>query len=884
MIVTLLQSYMKCALNRLSINNRLNTVLTQLRDKIPVMQRLRSKTLFIVTLIVYAMLNSCNVSSQERPMIWVTQNEREDILQKIAYYPWAQARYNQLLKRTHKFTPQNLTERAERLRRLPLNWDKQPDQFPDFIPQASYDKQQLRKPLQLALQHAIDCSVIYYLTEHNIYAHCAADILHTVLQALKVTKIQETKHFNKGWIIPTNHLLEARIYSSQIPIIYDFMHSWLKKGGKVYDPYKEKLIRFDFKTAQYVFETYAQMALSSGLINNNWPILESASLVHNTLALDNEKLRDKYLMHYLYKDTQHHDSLKTVAKKYKQSGDIWDESLNASISVAYRSLYLMTLLDRIYPDLKLGVRYPYIAQALLTYDQLRFPNGDYPAFGNGDRYYAHSYFKYELAYMSAALNNNEELATLFAHKLDTAIQLGDYNRDTLPNHSMRATPYQTPIQLLWTKSVIVKDDDFSPPPLHSTFHLPFAGFFIQRNLNTSHPKALGLMATTGGGSYVNGHASGIDLELYGKGHILGVESGKAKSGSDVHKHHHSLFAGHNTVISNGASASKGGWMNLGINPIKEVFMEPRPKKNAVSKKHSFTTLSFFDEHNFIAPAQHKRTTAVIRLDNNTGYYIDIFRAKSSHPEQFHDYLYRNIGDNITAKINQSNKDNIYQEAIELNEDAARFQQHLQPNKKHKRFNYQHPGWHYFSDVKTAKAIDTNIQVAFDALKLNKQGVSMHANIVGGLLLDYTQARTPISVIEHPPYNKTPHPIMILRHHGDTWGNPFAVIYEPQNTHQPTAVKRVERLMQGNIFKGLIVSSVVEDIPITQYILLQQGNEQTYSNEQLGIRFTGHFGVITLKNNVLDNIYIGHGKELSFNDTYLAGSKSHFSAYQTYPLK
>ncbi len=830
-------------------------------------------TILFYSLIISAVVITPSAVSQERPMIWVTQDERADILEKINYYPWAKSRFNKLLKRTHEITPNNLEARAHRLNNLPLHWKKNTYQFPRFIKQTPHNKRGLRKPLQLALQHAIDCSVIFYLTEEEVYAHCAADILYTVIKALESTKISDTDHLNKGWIIPTNHLLEARIYSAQIPIIYDFMYKWLKNGGKVYDPYEKKLSNFDFKAAQYVFETYAKMALSSGLVNNNWPILESASLVHNTLALDDKALRNTYLMHYLYKDTQHHDSLNTVAKKYKKAGDIWDEPLNNSISVAYRSLYLMTLLDRIYPSLKLGVRYPYIAEALLTYDQLRFPNGSYPAFGNGKRYDENCYFKYELAYMSAGLNENKKLEAIFATKLEKAIKSGDYNRDQLPERSLRASPYQTPIQILWAKSIIVKPEKNTMPDLYSTFHLPYAGLYIQRNINTINPRKHGLMATTGGGSYVHGHASGIDLELYGKGHILGIEAGKAEVGSNIHKHYHSLFAGHNTVISHGASASKGGWMNLGINQTNKVFMEPRPKQNAISPHHSFTTLSFFDEHNYVAKATHQRTTAIVRLNNEAGYYIDIFRAKSSHPEQFHDYLYRNIGDSITAKIAQK--------AIELSDDPERYQPFPQATYKQTRFHYQHPGWHYFSDVKTSTPTKQNIHVRFDAHKLNNDGVSMHANVLGGLTLDYTQALTPISNIEYKPYNKKPHPIMILRHQGAVWDNPFVVIYEPQNALTKPIIKSVKRITDGDIFKGLIVQSMVNRTPFTHYILVQQGNNQTYVNNALGIRFSGHFGAITLKNNTLSEMYIGHGIALSLGNERVTSPAGTFSAYKTY---
>jgi hypothetical protein len=55
---------------------------------------------------------------------------------------------------------------------------------------------------------------------------------------------------------------------------------------------------------------------------------------------------------------------------------------------------------------------------------------------------------------------------------------------------------------------------------------------------------------------------------------------------------------------------------------------------------------FVDDKGDKAEAIQERTLALIRTSETSGYYIDVFRSKSSLPNEFHDYLYHNIGDEL----------------------------------------------------------------------------------------------------------------------------------------------------------------------------------------------------------------------------------------------
>jgi hypothetical protein len=705
------------------------------------------------------------------------------------------------------------------------------------------------------LQDGIDCGVLYYLTEEVRYAECAADILATFVNALAKTEVSESHVFNGGWIYKDNHLLEARIVGAQIPIIYDFIHSYLKNGGLVYDLASGELRAFDFDAAQDVFRTYVSLALNRGLLDSNWPVLESPSLVHNILALDDENERASMLLYYLEKDTDHQASLRMIAEMYKSPGDIWPESLNYSRHVTFLSIYVMTALDRIYPDLRLGERYPNIVESLHSFYNLQFPNGDYPFFGDGHRHYEVEYEFHEMALQLALLNKNESQTEMLSDFLSASIAGDRYDRGALAERRFAPSPYLIPLRLLWSLDAIDGDQNIDlAPPRPRTNHLPHAGMTIQRNISEEYPEKDSLMAFIAGGSYIHGHASGMDMELYGQGYVLGIDGGKGLYGTDIHENFYRLFAAHNTVISNGASGSSGGWINMGINRVEPVALEPAAGAAGVSPKHSFMTSRFYDEFNLVAPAEHQRTIALIKLTDSRGYYLDVFRARSDTLAEFHDYLYHNIGDKLHVASGG--------ETLPMTRDDDRYQASDQiPWVYHDV--YQHPGWHFFDDVRSSSSSEAPYEVVFTANKLGDHPVVMRALVPAGLTSEISQMQAPKSYGAPEPYNEEPLPTFALRHYGETWSNPFAVVYESY-TDKPS-IESVQRLMDEGEFKGVTVVSNVDGRRLTQHVLMQELMDDEYVDQERGITFKGLFAVITVEEGgALLDAYIGSGHYINYN--------------------
>lgn len=839
---------------------------------------------FALGIILSLSLNAGAQAETERPMIWVKPSDRAAILEKIERHAWAGELFAALQARADAAVPDSMDGRRQKLLALPLVWpeDGSSPTIPRFRKKGGiqksdaelrwgYPKGQQHAILK-ALQDAIDCGVLYFLTNKEKYAVAAADILATCVNALSGTPLRTPLAHgggNDGWLYD-DHLLEARVFGAQLPIIYDFVHPYLNNGGMVYDLASGELRSFDVDAGQKVFKTYVELALKRGGLGSNWPVLESSSLIQNMMALDDATERARYLPYFVDTDTRYQASLERVYRSFRQPGDVWPESMGYSTHVTTLCIFHMTLVDRIHPELKLGRRFPNIPYSITARYNLQYPNGDIPPLGDSGRHYGVNYLAYEMALQLAILNENPEQIKQFSGFLASSIAKGNYDRGKLRPRDYGPAAYQTPLQLLWGMADLGGESatDIAPPRPRSN-HLPHAGATIQRNISKTDPVRHSLMTVVAGASFIHSHASGMDMELYGQGYVLGTDGGKGTYGTPLHENYHRLFAAHNTVISNGASASKGGWAQLGIDRVTPVVLEPRAGEPGVSPNHSFATTRFSDKHNRVAPAEHQRTVALIRLHDQHGYYLDVFRARADTPKQFHDYVYHNVGDRLEITSGG--------QPVAMEPDENRYQApRALPWKRNRTF--QHPGWHYFEDVRSSRPSDAAFEATFIADDLGEKPIVMNARVPAGLRTEVTRGKAPPSSSAPGPYTKKPLPTFLLRHHGDAWANPFVVVYE-SHTGKPS-VKSVERLMADDVFKGVKITAEVNGDSIVQYVLMQEKDDAVYTNPDLGIAFTGRFAVLTLvEGKRLQSMYLGQGRELTYQEHNLAAIGESRAAYR-----
>ncbi len=797
---------------------------------------------------------SLTAQNIERPIILVKASDKTAILEKIKTEPWAKETYVDFIEKLNKNMGLHTSNPDTFLKGLPFEWEKgKPGQMPPFyltyhiengvhknLDNATKEEFVHGKELMRYLQLGIDCGIAYYLTDEERYAQCAVDILNAFVKGVSQSKVS-TSHERGGWLFPDDGFREVREIGYKVPLIYDFVATYIQKGGKPYDIIKKARIVFPQEETQSVFRTYADISINYGGINSNHPVLEAPSLVYNALAIENKLERKKLLSYFLTENTKNQDALIKMAAIYKEEGDIWPETSQYLNGVTTILTKLMLVVNRYDPALRLGEKYSNIVFALPKLDYLVYPNNDIIRWGDGKRHGSPSYSSYENAYLLGKMDGIEKITNAFGPLINKALESGNYKRDGIED------------VLTFGGDIKGTMDDIV---LSRTDKVTHAGIFLQRNLSKTDKPEDGLMCFVGGASMVHGHAEGMNIELYGKGQVLGVDNGRGSYQQDIHENYSRIFAAHNTVIVNGSSqGDDSGWANLGINTVQLISMEPMPNKEAVSPNYSFTQTSFEDDKGDKAEAHQERTLALIRTSETTGYYVDVFRSKSRLPNEYHDYLYHNIGDALQFENTDLN----------LNATPQRYMGNAQdPWVQNKKF--RNPGWHFFKDVETSSLYKNDVTAYFSIEKLKGNPIFMGLHIPGFGNREYSKVMAPHTFEAPAPYQDLPTPTLVIRKKGEAWKSPFVVVYEPfSGNKEQASVISVEKLEQDGVYKGVKTTSKVNGQTLIQYVITQSKGE-VFQDKKTNIYFKGTFAVITtnLEDDLL-NIYIGEGEKLNFKN-------------------
>ena len=762
----------------------------------------------------------------KHPFIWASYPERQQIVDNIHNYSWASSLYNQLKSRVDGKKNLHVSNPQATLGTIPV------------IPGVFADRT-VHTDIVGSMNEA---SILYYLTNDESYAQYAADILNHYMKHLAVQPVQKYQEgtdglmFDDGW-------LESRTLFPRIALTYDFLYNYVNDtNNKVYDLATRTRIQFNDATAQTTVTNLSDIVfMSIRAKKSNHSVLAGNGNLFNLLMISDDTKREQYFNRFYNNTSESFDAYTWTLNNFTENG-VWPETFSYSKGSHALVIQSMNVIDRYKPSMELINNNLAILDGYIGYANWFYPSDELMRFGDtGTDGNMNEGYQWMLR-----IANRKNLPTYsqFAKQNLNYYydKVGGYNPEIVTDR----LEYNSPLQLLWGED-IGDSQTVVPPNIEFTYNLKHAGIVVQRNYNTPDIVNDGMMYYSGGAAYVHTHSTGIDLELYGKGQVTGAESGSGSYGSDEHENYRVRHAAHNTVIVNG-SGKRGGnnWLTKVAN-VDLVDCEPKSLDTPISTNFSFSTQSIDDSFN---DCIQQRTNSIIRTSATTGYYFDILRSKGKTSNDYHDYIYHNIGDAVSLKFADDS-------SVPLNV-STKYATEKSGNVT---------GWTFFENVNSSTSTQQAVKASFVLNTVNK---FMNVSIPAGIEREYSTALAPHTKGALNGYDKKKTPVTTMRKYGEAWNEPFVAIYEPSENQEGT-VKSTSIIYDNNKVVGVKVLSEVNGAKITDIILANDEDNIVLDLPDYDIDFTGRFGILRTKvkaGKTDVSLYVGKGEQFVFEDKIL----------------
>lgn len=783
----------------------------------------------------------------QHPTIYATAADRSRIIDLINTQTWAKSIETQLKANVDaKLTTHQTNPNAIFSTLTP---------FPPNDDYSEADANPLATAHNKVLTTASYSAMLYYISQDEKYAKFAGDILNYYIDTLQSRTAATTS-------ICGNYFYDPRTTFTHFALTYDFIYNYLKlPTTTVYNKPTGTRVAFNNTKAQKALSNIVANALfvagggeTNGRFISNHHVLTAPGTLFPILCIEDDTERERLFKIFWETGTKRQAAFKnTVLQMFGEQG-IWPES--TSYSFMPNIPLVLNVVDRIKPQLNIGTANQSIFDGVFLFENLRNPNRVFVRYGDSKRSLDATDDSYRYV-----LNISKRLAlTQLQSKAEIALkQLYDATsggyKPVLPSSIF---DNYVPLELFWGEKLpntTVSKFDYKPTVL-----IKHAGVALQRNHVDNQNSIYGLCGIIGGAHYVHSHCTGISMELYGANYVMGPNGGLPESLAErslpEHRNYFMRHAGNNTVIVNGVSVGRqsGSWAsNIYIwqNTTVNIGAEPAHLEEPLSKNFSFATQFLKDEVN---NCDQQRTLSTIRTSETTGYYFDMFRSKSLGTNNFHDYIYHNLGDE-TLITNATN-------TVLPVSATTRYQTDVGDP-------VQSPGWRFFESTQvtapTSEAVKIRFKIAYD----NRY---MHMFMPSGASKEYTKALGPATREAPNGYVSKKTQIVAIRQAGEAWEKPFVSIFEPSTNEQPS-VQSVEPLNFNNATVGAIVRSNVQGKEITDYVICNKTNTSTVNFPDINLNFKGRFAVVRREviGKVLNlTLYIGEGELLSFGKDTLNG--------------
>lgn len=559
----------------------------------------------------------------------------------------------------------------------------------------------------------------------------------------------------------------------------------------------------DFSLYDEAFKKWADLIIDNGVPHNNWDLFQAdliskvAIILGDDTTYTDKKGKQYYQNYIVNESSQRQWALAKLAKYgFDENTYIWNESPGYSVNVVNDFAELANRMERD-AEINLFDSIPFLPNTVMASIQYLMPNRMVCGFGDTHPNY---------------------LKSLGAESIK------DYaKRRNLRSLYLRFDSLSKAISP--TSSATYIEQYVSP-----SFYTPNVSWIAMRSgMDINHD----LMVSLNGSLGNHQHANGISLELYGKGYVLAPDGGIGSnlySGADYHEYY-SQFPAHNTVCVNGKSSYR---VMQSDHPF--TLIDRYPNTNDTGNfctiyddtckqcHNTFATVTFEEP---ATHAQQQRTVGIIKTSEKGGFYVDVFRSKQEGKEQFHEYFYHNLGQEMNITDNKG-------KLLSL-----------------KAFdNFENVSLKAYSWIKDKQSVSyqDNIITTFTTNCRDGRKINMKMWMKGEKNREVIQALSPRNMEyerlgNFMPYDIISHPVLtfIARQHGEAWNTPFVAIYEPSDSKEPSEIEQVSYFRPKSEDTSAIGICVKMKNGKTHYIFSSsQKAKMTYK----GMSVNGIYGVVT----------------------------------------
>lgn len=636
----------------------------------------------------------------------------------------------------------------------------------EWIEQGNVSDRNIENVNNEILRLGRDAAFVYWMNGEEKYATFAYDILDTYLTGLYYRN--EPVDLNNGHAgtlagLTTFEVIQEGIIPD-VAAYYDFLHPYIKAT------HGDKLSVFEAALKKWI-----DLTIKNGVPQNNWNlhqanlILSAAMVLEDNRSYSDGKGREYYIDYILNKSsTRQWSFTRLMEYGYDYNTGIWNECPNYAQSVTESFMHFLTNYDNTFNQNLLPYA-PVMKKAVEVLPQYIFPNGYMTAFGDG--YYGPIGTK--------AISDVIRLSQKYDQKEDEKVFTRMYKLFVPNADAKEDAPRRMPadVSSFFTRKPLELDKSVEKGTLKDyvtqTFYAPNVSWFVQRS--NYEDKQNGLMISQYASYGNHAHSNGVAMELYGKGYVLGAESGIGSTYFEKpYLEYYSQFPAHNTVMVDGISKYPEMLSN---HPFDLVSCYPEP-----GLKEGYYPEVTFSEVYFLEPesrSDQNRLLSIVRTGESTGYYVDIFRSKKQREgDKFHDYYYHNLGQELF--IQNSRGENL---ELTPNDEIAFAGGHL--------FALD-----YMWDKQSVKT-GNDYQAVWKMSMPDQNHVYMNLWMKGYADREVFSIKSPSCKAFRSnsdfPYevNKAPFLTIAARQHGEAWNRPFVSVFEPATEKEGKSVRTIE---------------------------------------------------------------------------------------------